>query len=92
MGIEYTLRATGTDQVSSHLALSRLKGATVSVEDPRGIEFRGPSSRSDSTPDAVAQVDDTSIYFRNNGGSGRDFLGAVVAKLCSFGPVTVEEL
>jgi len=43
-------------------------------------------------PDAVVQVEATSVYFRDNGGSGRDFLGAVVAKLCSFGSVTVEEL
>ena len=92
MGMEYTLRITQADQASVHLALSRLDGAVVSAAGSRDIEFRGVSSRGASMPDAVVQVEATSVYFRDNGGSGRDFLGAVVAKLCSFGLVTVEEL
>ena len=92
MGIEYTLHATGTDQTSSHLALSRLSGALASSDEPQSIEFRSSSTERGSMPDAVAKVEGTTIYFRDNGGNGRDFLGAVVAKLCGFGPVTVEEL
>ena len=92
MGIEYTLHTTVADQASVHLALSRLDGAVVPGTDSREIEFRSAPSRATSMPDAVAQVQATSVYFRDNGGSGRDFLGAVVAKLCSFGSVTVEEL
>jgi hypothetical protein len=92
VGIEYTLRTTQADLASVHLALSRLDGAVVPVAGSREIEFRSASSRAASMPDAVVQVEATSVYFRDNGGSGRHFLGAVVAKLCSFGSVTVEEL
>lgn len=92
MGIEYTLRTTQADQKSVHLALSRLDGAVIPVTDSRKIEFRGATLRTDSMPDAMVQVEATAVYFRDNGGSGRDFLGAVVAKLCSFGKVTIEEL
>jgi hypothetical protein len=92
MGIEYTLRTTQADQASVYLALSRLDGAVVLAAPSRDIEFRGEASRAASIPDAVVQVEATSVYFRDNGGRGRDFLGSVVAKLCSFGPVTVEEL
>jgi len=92
MGIEYTLRATQADQASIHLALSRLDGAVVPGPGSCQIEFRSAPSRAASMPDAVAQVEVTSVYFRDNGGSGRDFLGAVVAVLCSFGSVIVEEL
>jgi hypothetical protein len=92
MGIEYALRISQTDQAAVHLSLSRLDGAVVPVADPREIEFRSAPSRTASMPDAVVHVEATLVYFRDNGGSGRDFLGAVVAKLCSFGSVTVEEL
>ena len=92
MGIEYTLRTTQGDHASVQLALSRLEGAVASRKDSREIEFRSASPRGDSMPDAVLQVETTSVYFRDNGGNGRNFLGAVIAALCAFGSVTVEEL
>lgn len=92
MGIEYTLRIDQAERSSIHTALSRLNGAVHPVTDGDEIEFRSASSKADSMPDAVAQVEADSVYFRDNGGHGRDFLGAVVASLCSFGPVRIEEL
>jgi hypothetical protein len=60
-----------------------------------GIEYTLRTAQADQASVllglAVVQVEATSVYFRDNG-DGRDFLGAVVAKLCSFGSVTVEEL
>ena len=92
MGIEYALRTDQADRTLVHSALLRLDGAVHPVTGGGEIEFRSASSKADSMPDAVAQVETDSVYFRDNGGRGRDFLGAVVASLCSFGPVRIEEL
>ena len=92
MGIEYTLRTTEFDRSAIQVELLRLSGAGPPSELMGMIEYRRVESREETMPDAVAQVEANSIYFRDNGGCGRDFLGAVVAALCAYGPVTVEEL
>jgi hypothetical protein len=92
MGIEYKLRVTQADHAAVQLALSTLSCAEIPDPGSNLIEFRREDSLSDSMPDAVVQIEMDSVYFRNNGGRGDAFLGAVIAKLCCIGTVTIQEL
>jgi len=93
VGIEYTLRLASFNSAAVQLELARLAGVANSGARGEVVEFRRNPAPESSMPDAVAEVGGDSVYFRDNGGFGRDFLGSVVARLASiFGPITVEEL
>jgi hypothetical protein len=90
MGIEYSLRFTAPSEEVVAEAVGCLQGV---VESP--FEPAGPGTRFDlGGGEATAIVEPGGLYFCDHcGGSGRAFLGQVVARLVSvFGSVTIEEL
>jgi hypothetical protein len=92
MGIEYTLRFT-YPEAAAVASVLRCLPLTRELPSPWvGFELRSPVSVGDM-PDASVQVEPYGVYFCDNGGHGRELLGAVLARLVAeFGAVTVSEL
>jgi hypothetical protein len=90
MGIEYRIRFSHPDPLT---IAERLRKLNNIAEDAAGVfTFHEDSARRDM-PDATAQIQSDGIYFCDNGGSGRKFLGIMLAAVVdSFGPTTIEEL
>jgi hypothetical protein len=92
MGIEYTLRFDHSDMALVADAVRNLPSCLERVPPYNGFELRTGGS-STGMPDAFMQVEPYGVYFCDNGGAGREFLGVVVASLVShFGTVTIAEL
>jgi hypothetical protein len=90
VGIEYTLFFGSPNREAVESELSNLVGA--STISSGAIEYRHEAGDSNSMPDATVMIEADSVYFCDHGGSGRVFLGRVVAKLVgSFGAVRIEE-
>ena len=84
MGIEYRIRFSPASGAADAL-LRRLDGWR---EGPDWFGYGAPDA-----PDATAWADADGIQFCDHlGGEGRRALGALVAALTGYGPVTVEEL
>jgi hypothetical protein len=93
MGIEYSLRFNAPDAEAVAEELRRMPGVREVATPHHGFEFREGVAEGD-WPHATVMVEPGGAYFCDHcGGTGRAWLGAVVATLASsFGPVTVEEL
>jgi hypothetical protein len=93
MRIEYRLQFSAPDAQSVATVIRRIPGAReIEAVNPRFDLGCGASV--ESVPQAMVQVEPYGVYFCDYcAGSGRELLGAVVARLVSrFGAVTVEEL
>ena len=90
MGIEYRLRfaASNADEVTAivgRLPCARRMGSSDS------FELHAPGTAS-TGPDATFQVEPCGAYYCWHGGSGREILGLLIARLVDrFGAVTVED-
>lgn len=92
MGIEYSLRFEYRDSANVAELLRRLEGSREDAIVPNRFEFRAAASTA-VMPDAAAMPEPGGLYFCDYGGSGRHFLGTVLAQIVSsFGPVTISEL
>ena len=93
MGIEYRLQFTAPDGESVATVIRRIPGAREIDAVNRRFDLRGGAAAG-NVPQARLQVEPYGVYFCDDcAGSGRELLGAVVARLVSrFGAVTVEEL
>jgi hypothetical protein len=89
MGVEYRLRFRNDEGVDVIAALARLRDAKPI--SPSELEFRSAGA-AQGMPDASVKLEPGGLYFCDNGGAGRDFLGRVVAKLvATCREVTVED-
>lgn len=92
MGIEYALRfrhpgPTAVVNVLGTLPVLRRTGSGL-----YDFELRAEGSTG-GMPDASCRIEADGMSFCHYGGSGRAFLGEVVARLVSkFGPVTITEI
>jgi hypothetical protein len=92
MGIEYKLRFAFPDAASVVSVLRRLPIVREVRRTKTVFEFHAAGNNG-SMPDALAHIEQDGLYFCDNGGSCREFLGVVVACLVNeFGPVTVADL
>lgn len=89
MGIEYKLQfahsnPAGVASVLRRLPMVREMSGHTGEFELRAMETTG------TMPDATAHIEPDGLYFCDHGGSGRQFLGIVIAQLVGeFGPVTV---
>jgi hypothetical protein len=91
MGIEYSLRFGHPGPAAVISVLERLPSFRRSTSDSPDFELRAEGT-SEGMPDASLRIEPDGVYFCNYGGSGKQFLGEVVARLVSeFGAVTVTE-
>jgi hypothetical protein len=93
MGIEYKLRFNAADAGAVAAELRRLPAVREAAAPGHGFDLGSGASDRD-WPQATIVVEPDGAYFCDHcGGSGRAWLGEVVALLASaFGAVTVEEL
>lgn len=91
MGIEYRLRFEAPDDEVVADVLRRLPTARAATPPDNRFDLGDAGS---DWPQATVDVELGGVYFCDHcGGSGRAFLGEVVARLASaFGVITVEEL
>ena len=91
MGIEYKIQFAHSGAESIAAVLRRLPMVQEVSADERTFAFR--ADQTDSTmPDAMASVEPDGLYFCDNGGAGKQFLGLVIARLVSkFGPIAIAE-
>ena len=87
MGIEYSIRFESRDLATTvPTILERLCGA------PNGTHYECRTNTASSMADASVMIVGGGLYFCDNGGSGREFLGRLVAALVSaFGVIQVQE-
>jgi hypothetical protein len=92
MGIEYALRFAHSRTAAVAEVVRRLPFAHE--RPPQSGEFElSAVDRPGSMPDAVAHVEPYGLYFRDNGGVGKELLGTLLARLVSeFGAVTIDDL
>ncbi len=91
MGIEYKLRFIPSSAESIAFSLRQLPGAVQLSAHAGRFEFRSERTTG-SMPDAMAAIEADGLYFCDNGGAGKQFLGVVIARLVSeFGLVIVSE-
>lgn len=91
MGIEYRLGFPSTSKIAVRSLIASLQGADV-AESAEVIELRHEAS-SVGVPGATASAEDYGLYFCDNGGQGRAFLGHILARLVGeFGAVRVTEI
>lgn len=93
MGIEYRISFTFADKSRIDGAVRHLPGLRKAVPPWDGFDWEAPDRDTGGLPDAHFEVESAGVYFVDNGGRGREFLGILVARLVSeFGQVRVEEL
>ena len=91
MGIEYRLEFPSTSKIAVRNLIASLQGAEV-TESAGVVELRHEAS-SVGVPDATAIAEDYGLYFCDNGGQGRAFLGHVLARLVGeFGAIRITEI
>lgn len=91
MGMEYSLRFQHS--AATEIATVLRREPMVGEPAANGIDFelRSPETTG-AMPDAWMSIEPGGLYFCDNGGAGRRFLGAIIVDLVEqFGPVTVEE-
>ena len=91
MGIEYAINfGSNAENEALSSLLVRLGGRPLLESPETTFEFR--TSNSVGMPDASASISEGGLYFCDYGGSGRDFLGRLVAALVAeFSAVQVQE-
>jgi hypothetical protein len=92
MGVEYRVRFSAPD-AEAVAAVLRQFPAAREVGAP-ALRFDLGSASGGYWPQATVQVEPDGVYFCDHGdGSGRAWLGEVIARLVSaFGSVTIDEL
>lgn len=91
MGIEYSIQFNNSNPTEVEKIIGRLAHCPKKTTET-AFEFRANTS-SEGMPDATIMLTSGGLYFCDNGGRGREFLGRVVAALTSsFGVVTIQEL
>ncbi|WP_457319814.1 hypothetical protein [Roseateles sp. P5_E11] len=92
MGTEYRLTFSHLDKARIEHALSEVATVKIGSVPTPSYEFRADSTKP-GMPDATAMIEQYGLYFCDHGGSGRDYLGRLVAVLVGeFGSVRVEAL
>jgi hypothetical protein len=92
MGIEYEIRFNYTSAKDVESVLRSTLFFTGFNPAFSCYEFRGRENQ-ESMPDAVAVIETYGIYFRDNGGQGKNVIDEILEKVNrSFGVAKVEEL
>jgi hypothetical protein len=92
MGIEYTLRFTYPDAASVSAVLRQLPVTHEQSSSAGAFELRSAGNVG-GMPDAVTCIEPYGLYYCDNGGSGREFLGLVITRLVGvFRTVTIAPL
>jgi hypothetical protein len=87
MGTEYAIRFEHAGPESVNVVLRRLRMAQATSQ---GFELR--ATQTDGMPDAFIRIEPNGLYYCDNGGAGKEFLGVLIARMVSeFGPVTVAD-
>jgi hypothetical protein len=91
MGIEYSMAFIASEPAAVDTALRQLGCSLVASPSGECFEYRNDSA-SLGMPDATAVLTEGGLYFCDHGGSGREFLGRLVASLVGkFGALNIRE-